>query len=72
MQRSSSGPTERDRANGSSDRNERSHLALIERVVLAAFPKDPEARKRVSAFSTPRATAWRITAVGGLDLSEPK
>lgn len=47
VQRSSSGPTERDRANGGDDRNERSHLALIERVVLAAFPKDPEARKRV-------------------------
>ncbi len=47
MQRSPSGPTERDRANGSNYRNERSHLAVIERVVLAAFPKDPEARKRV-------------------------
>lgn len=47
MQRSPSGPTERDRANGSNDRNERSHLAVIERVVLAAFPKDPEARKHV-------------------------
>ncbi|MBG0792477.1 hypothetical protein IYY11_03365 [Methylocystis sp. H62] len=47
MQRSSSAPTERDRASGSSDRNARSHLALIERVALAAFPKDPEARKRV-------------------------
>lgn len=47
MQRSPSGPTERERANGSNDRNERFHLAVIERVVLAAFPKDPEARKRV-------------------------
>lgn len=45
--RSSSGPTERDRANRGGDRDERSHLALLERVVLAAFPKDPEARKRI-------------------------
>lgn len=32
---------------GAEERNARSHLAVIERVVLAAFPKDPEARKRV-------------------------
>ena len=47
VQRQSPRPTERDRTNGGSDRNARSHLALIERVALAAFPKDPEARKRV-------------------------
>ena len=29
------------------ERNVRSHLAVIERVALAAFPKDTEARKRV-------------------------
>jgi hypothetical protein len=59
MQRSSSGPTERDRANGGDDRNERSHLALIERVVLAAFPKDPEARKRVLDAARERVTQHR-------------
>ncbi len=47
MRRSSSEPTGRDRAIGNNDRNARSHLAVIERVVLAAFPNDPEARKRV-------------------------
>jgi len=46
-QRSSSELTGRDRAIGDNDRNARSHLAVIERVVLAAFPKDPEARRRV-------------------------
>ncbi len=59
VQRSSSGPTERDRANGGDDRNERSHLALIERVVLAAFPKDPEARKRVLDAAHVRMTQHR-------------
>lgn len=59
MQRSSSGPTERDRANGSSDRNARSHLAVIERVALAAFPKDPEARKRVLDAARERVTQHR-------------
>ncbi|MGJ0532742.1 LPD7 domain-containing protein [Methylocystis sp.] len=47
MRRSSSEPTGRDRAIGSNDRNARSHLAVIERVALAAFPKDAQARKRV-------------------------
>ncbi len=32
---------------GAEERNARSHLAVIERAVLVAFPKDPEARKRV-------------------------
>jgi hypothetical protein len=32
---------------GGNDLNVRSHLALIERVALAAFPKDPEARSRI-------------------------
>ena len=45
--RRASGPTQRDWKGGNDDRNERSHLAVIERVVLAAFPKDPAARKRV-------------------------
>jgi len=44
-QRSSS--MERGRKGGTDDRNGRSHLAVIERVALAAFPKDPEARKRL-------------------------
>ncbi|KAF0135962.1 MAG: hypothetical protein FD139_2539 [Methylocystaceae bacterium] len=42
-----SGPTVRDWKGGTDDQNARSHLAVIERVVLAAFPKDPAARKRV-------------------------
>ncbi|MBM3578153.1 MAG: hypothetical protein FJX40_10935 [Alphaproteobacteria bacterium] len=42
-----SGPTERNWKGGTDERNERSHLAVIERVALAAFPKDPAARKRV-------------------------
>ena len=42
-----SGPRGRDWTDRADDRNARSHLAVIERVVLAAFPKDPEARKRV-------------------------
>ena len=41
------GPRGRDWKDRAEDRNARSHLAVIERVVLAAFPKDPEARKRV-------------------------
>lgn len=45
LQRSPS--TERNPNGGADDRNIRSHLALIERVALVAFPKDPEARKRV-------------------------
>ncbi len=45
--RRASGSTERDWKGGTDERNARSHLAVIERVVLAAFPKDPEARKRV-------------------------
>jgi hypothetical protein len=45
LQRSPS--TERNPNGGAGDRNIRSHLAIIERVALAAFPKDPEARKRV-------------------------
>lgn len=45
--RSQSGTTAPDRVSASDDRNERSHLAIIERIVLAAFPEDPEARKRV-------------------------
>lgn len=46
-QRSPSAATARDPKGGADDRNARSHLAVIERVVLAAFPQDPEARKRV-------------------------
>lgn len=42
-----SGPMVRDWKGGTDDQNARSHLAVIERVVLAAFPKDPEARKRI-------------------------
>lgn len=38
---------ERGEKGGTDDRNARSHLAVIERVALAAFPNDPEARKRV-------------------------
>lgn len=56
-----SGPTVRDWKGGTDDRNERSHLAVIERVVLAAFPKDPAARKRVldAARERMRDTVWR-------------
>jgi len=39
--------TERNSNGGANDRNARSHLALIERIALAAFPKDAEARKRI-------------------------
>jgi hypothetical protein len=39
--------TERNSNGGADDRNARSHLALIERIAFAAFPKDAEARKRV-------------------------
>ncbi len=39
--------TERNSDGGADDRNDRSHLALIERVALAAFPKDAVARKRI-------------------------
>ncbi len=52
-QRSAGGPaqrspsTERNSNGGANDRNDRSHLALIERIALAAFPKDAEARKRI-------------------------
>ncbi len=52
-QRSAGGParrspaTERNSDGGADDRNDRSHLALIERVALAAFPKDAVARKRI-------------------------
>ena len=46
-QQPASGPKGRDWKDRAEDRNARSHLAVIERVVLAAFPKDPEARKRV-------------------------
>ncbi|PPD10217.1 MAG: hypothetical protein CTY36_00550 [Methylocystis sp.] len=51
-QRSAGGParrspsTERNSTGGADDRNARSHLALIERIAFAAFPKDAEARKR--------------------------
>jgi hypothetical protein len=38
---------ERNSDSGPDDRNDRSHFALIERVALAAFPKDAEARKRI-------------------------
>ncbi|QGN00051.1 LPD7 domain-containing protein [Methylocystis parvus] len=47
LQRSPSKTAERIEKDGTDDRNARSHLAAIERVALAAFPKDPEARKRV-------------------------
>lgn len=47
LQRSPSKTAERTEKDGIDDRNARSHLAAIERVALAAFPKDPEARKRV-------------------------
>ncbi|MGD9540306.1 LPD7 domain-containing protein [Methylocystis sp.] len=39
--------TERNSNGGADDRNARSHLALIERIALAAFPRDAEARKRI-------------------------
>ncbi len=39
--------TERNSNGGADDRDARSHLALIERIALAAFPKDAEARKRI-------------------------
>lgn len=39
--------TERNSNGGADDRNARSHLALIERIALAAFPKDADARKRI-------------------------
>jgi hypothetical protein len=39
--------TERNSNGGADDRNDRSHLALIERIALAAFPKDAEVRKRI-------------------------
>ena len=39
--------TERNSNGGADDRNARSHLALIERIAFAAFPKDAEARKRI-------------------------
>ncbi|WP_292528145.1 LPD7 domain-containing protein [Methylocystis sp.] len=39
--------TERNSNSGADDRNARSHLAVIERIALAAFPKDAEARKRI-------------------------
>ncbi|TLG72607.1 LPD7 domain-containing protein [Methylocystis sp. B8] len=38
---------ERNSDGGADDRNARSHLALIERIAFAAFPKDAEARKRI-------------------------
>jgi hypothetical protein len=47
LQRSPSKTAGRAEKDGTDDRNARSHLAAIERVALAAFPKDPEARKRV-------------------------
>jgi hypothetical protein len=52
-QRSAKGParrspsTERNSNGGAGDRNARSHLAVIERIALAALPKDAEARKRI-------------------------
>ncbi|MBG0792039.1 hypothetical protein IYY11_00805 [Methylocystis sp. H62] len=42
-----SSSTERGLNGGEDDRNARSHLALIERIAFAAFPKDAEARKRI-------------------------
>jgi hypothetical protein len=39
--------TDRADTHRADERNVRSHLAVIQRVALAAFPKDPEARKRV-------------------------
>ncbi|MGJ0427289.1 LPD7 domain-containing protein [Methylocystis sp.] len=39
--------TERNSNGGAEDRNARSHLALIERIAFAVFPKDAEARKRI-------------------------
>jgi hypothetical protein len=39
--------TEHNSNGGADDRNARSHLALIERIAFAAFPKDAEARKRI-------------------------
>lgn len=39
--------TERNSNGGAGDRNARSHLAVIECIALAAFPKDAEARKRI-------------------------
>jgi hypothetical protein len=39
--------TERHSNGGTDDRDARSHLALIERIAFAAFPKDAEARKRI-------------------------
>ena len=41
--------TERNSNGGAGDRNARSHLAVIERIALAAFPKDAEARKQALA-----------------------
>lgn len=39
--------TERNLNGGADDRTDGSHLALIERVALAAFPNDAEVRKRI-------------------------
>lgn len=39
--------TQRNSNGVADDRNARSHLALIERIAFAAFPKDAEARKRI-------------------------
>jgi hypothetical protein len=39
--------TERSPNGGADHRNARSHLALIERIAFAAFPKDAQARKRI-------------------------
>lgn len=47
LQRPPSRTAERNQKDGIDDRNAHSHLAVIERVALAAFPKDPEARKRI-------------------------
>jgi hypothetical protein len=52
--------TDRADAHRGDERNIRSHLAVIERVALAAFPKDPEARKRVLEAARERIAHHRL------------